>query len=219
MIDKKKMSERRMMRGKSGKAMNPRALQNFARQDSRVKEEKPDKEAKMPNLERDARSADVNRTAANIIANNQRIYGGVTRGMGLERDGGEGADIRREGGNMPPVDRASRAVVPAPTVAPAAPGGQGLAAAPGLANRGGVPPGLANKPGMMPPGQFKKTQPAPAVAPGGPMASPAPVMPDPDPVVGQAAMKRGGVVKKMASGGMVRGNGCAVRGKTKGRMV
>lgn len=32
-------------------------------------------------------------------------------------------------------------------------------------------------------------------------------------------MKRGGLVKKMAKGGMTRGDGCATRGKTKGRMV
>lgn len=33
-------------------------------------------------------------------------------------------------------------------------------------------------------------------------------------------MKKGGVVKKMAKGGGVtRGDGCAARGKTKGRMV
>ena len=34
-----------------------------------------------------------------------------------------------------------------------------------------------------------------------------------------APMKKGGVVKKMAKGGVTRGDGCAVRGKTKGRMV
>lgn len=34
------------------------------------------------------------------------------------------------------------------------------------------------------------------------------------------AMKKGGAVKKMAKGGGVtRGDGCAARGKTKGRMV
>ena len=33
-----------------------------------------------------------------------------------------------------------------------------------------------------------------------------------------APMKKGGVVKKMASGGVTRGDGCAVRGKTKGTM-
>jgi hypothetical protein len=32
-------------------------------------------------------------------------------------------------------------------------------------------------------------------------------------------MKKGGMVKKMAKGGMVRGDGCAMRGKTKGRFV
>ena len=32
-------------------------------------------------------------------------------------------------------------------------------------------------------------------------------------------MKKGGAVKKMAKGGMVRGDGCATRGKTKGRFV
>jgi hypothetical protein len=32
-------------------------------------------------------------------------------------------------------------------------------------------------------------------------------------------MKKGGVVKKMAKGGVTRGDGCATRGKTKGRMV
>jgi hypothetical protein len=37
-------------------------------------------------------------------------------------------------------------------------------------------------------------------------------------------MKKGGTVKKMASGGKVssaskRGDGCAIRGKTKGRMM
>ena len=31
-------------------------------------------------------------------------------------------------------------------------------------------------------------------------------------------MKKGGAVKKMAKGGSVRGDGCAVRGKTKGTM-
>lgn len=31
--------------------------------------------------------------------------------------------------------------------------------------------------------------------------------------------KKGGIVKRMASGGAVRGDGCASRGKTKGRMV
>jgi hypothetical protein len=32
-------------------------------------------------------------------------------------------------------------------------------------------------------------------------------------------MKRGGKVKKYAKGGSVRGDGCAQRGKTKGRMI
>jgi hypothetical protein len=32
-------------------------------------------------------------------------------------------------------------------------------------------------------------------------------------------MKHGGGVKKMKHGGAVRGDGCAVKGKTKGRMV
>lgn len=32
------------------------------------------------------------------------------------------------------------------------------------------------------------------------------------------AMRKGGAVKKMAKGGMTRGDGCCVRGKTKGRM-
>ncbi len=37
---------------------------------------------------------------------------------------------------------------------------------------------------------------------------------------GAIGMKRGGPVKKMASGGAAkRGDGCAVRGKTKGRMM
>lgn len=31
--------------------------------------------------------------------------------------------------------------------------------------------------------------------------------------------KKGGAVKKMASGGRVRGDGCAIKGKTKGRIV
>jgi len=31
--------------------------------------------------------------------------------------------------------------------------------------------------------------------------------------------KKGGAVKKMASGGRVRGDGCAIRGKTKGKVV
>ena len=34
-----------------------------------------------------------------------------------------------------------------------------------------------------------------------------------------AGFKRGGQVKKMAKGGAARGDGCAARGKTKGRMV
>lgn len=36
---------------------------------------------------------------------------------------------------------------------------------------------------------------------------------------GQGAYKKGGKVKKMAKGGSVRGMGCEVRGKTKGRFV
>lgn len=36
---------------------------------------------------------------------------------------------------------------------------------------------------------------------------------------GSTKMAYGGKVKKMAKGGMVRGDGCCVRGKTKGRMV
>jgi hypothetical protein len=37
---------------------------------------------------------------------------------------------------------------------------------------------------------------------------------------GEPAMRKGGKVKKMAKGGASkRGDGCAVRGKTKGRMV
>jgi hypothetical protein len=32
-------------------------------------------------------------------------------------------------------------------------------------------------------------------------------------------MRKGGQVKKMAKGGMVKGNGCAQRGKTRGRIV
>jgi hypothetical protein len=31
--------------------------------------------------------------------------------------------------------------------------------------------------------------------------------------------KKGGQIKRMASGGRVRGDGCAIRGKTKGKMV
>ena len=39
-------------------------------------------------------------------------------------------------------------------------------------------------------------------------------------VTGQpAGMAYGGKVKKMAKGGMARGDGCCFRGKTKGRMV
>jgi hypothetical protein len=34
-----------------------------------------------------------------------------------------------------------------------------------------------------------------------------------------AEYKKGGAVKKMASGGRVRGDGCAIRGKTKGKVV
>ena len=36
---------------------------------------------------------------------------------------------------------------------------------------------------------------------------------------GKGKMKKGGEVKKMKHGGVVRGDGCAVKGKTKGRMV
>jgi hypothetical protein len=36
---------------------------------------------------------------------------------------------------------------------------------------------------------------------------------------GVKKMKHGGGVKKMKHGGAVRGDGCAVKGKTKGRMV
>jgi hypothetical protein len=32
-------------------------------------------------------------------------------------------------------------------------------------------------------------------------------------------MKHGGAVKKYAKGGVTRGDGCAMRGKTKGKMV
>jgi len=31
-------------------------------------------------------------------------------------------------------------------------------------------------------------------------------------------MKKGGAVKKMAEGGMARGDGCCMKGKTKGKM-
>jgi hypothetical protein len=31
-------------------------------------------------------------------------------------------------------------------------------------------------------------------------------------------MKKGGVVKKMAKGGMTRGDGCCMKGNTKGKM-
>jgi hypothetical protein len=31
-------------------------------------------------------------------------------------------------------------------------------------------------------------------------------------------MKKGGAVKKMAKGGMTRGDGCCMKGKTKGKM-
>ena len=40
-----------------------------------------------------------------------------------------------------------------------------------------------------------------------------------DPDDGSVGMKHGGGVKKMKRGGAVRGDGCAVKGKTKGRMV
>jgi hypothetical protein len=40
-----------------------------------------------------------------------------------------------------------------------------------------------------------------------------------DPDDGSVGMKHGGGVKKMKHGGAVRGDGCAVKGKTKGRMV
>ena len=46
----------------------------------------------------------------------------------------------------------------------------------------------------------------------------------PPPIPSAPAMKKGGAVKKMASGGAVgsaskRADGCATKGKTKGRMV
>ena len=34
-----------------------------------------------------------------------------------------------------------------------------------------------------------------------------------------AGMKKGGQVKRMAKGGVVRGDGCAIRGKTRGKIV
>ena len=37
--------------------------------------------------------------------------------------------------------------------------------------------------------------------------------------MGKKKMVHGGKVKKMAKGGMVKRDGCAIRGKTKGRMV
>lgn len=89
---------------------------------------------------------------------------------------------------------------------------------------GAVPPGLAKKPGMMAPGQFKR-MPAPvaaspvAAAPVAPApAVAAPVAPAP---VAAAPVATTAVTppKTMKSGGMVRGNGCAQRGHTKGRMI
>ena len=73
-----------------------------------------------------------------------------------------------------------------------------------------------------------------SVGAGGGFAGPAPVLPDlparpPSPrgmkkggKVGSSCMKKGGSVKskpmaKYASGGMVRADGCAMRGKTKGK--
>ena len=57
----------------------------------------------------------------------------------------------------------------------------------------------------------------------GPLPTPQPMpqpMPQPQAAPGPApAMKKGGKVKKMASGGKVRGCGCETKGKTKGRFV
>ena len=73
--------------------------------------------------------------------------------------------------------------------------------------------------------QQKPITPIPQQAPQMPPPQQAmqPQMPPQQPP-GQAGMKRGGKVKKMASGGMAssaskRGDGCATKGKTKGRFV
>lgn len=51
-----------------------------------------------------------------------------------------------------------------------------------------------------------------------PMGTGAPMPPMPVPG-GAPGMKRGGKIKKMASGGVTRADGIAQRGKTKGRFV
>ena len=38
-------------------------------------------------------------------------------------------------------------------------------------------------------------------------------------IASASGMKKGGQVKRMAKGGVVRGDGCAIRGKTKGKVV
>ena len=59
--------------------------------------------------------------------------------------------------------------------------------------------------GMAPPAMQQSTMPVRGATP-----KPAGMMPMP--------MKKGGAVKKMAKGGMTRGDGCCMKGKTKGKM-
>jgi hypothetical protein len=69
--------------------------------------------------------------------------------------------------------------------------------------------------------QADQTEPAPMVAPRPrPMPAPAQAMPQ-DQMGNATGMKKGGMIKKMASGGSAssRADGCATKGKTKGTMV
>lgn len=45
-----------------------------------------------------------------------------------------------------------------------------------------------------------------------------PMVPAPQPMMPVSPMKTGGKVKKMAKGGKARGDGCAIKGKTRGVM-
>lgn len=110
------------------------------------------------------------------------------------------ADQAARSAPPPPAAPAPVAAAPVTAVVPSAATIPAPMAAPSAATMAApaprmVPPGLANKPGQMPPGQYKKMPPAPVTP------TPAPMM------------------KTMKSGGLVRGNGCAQRGKTRGRMV
>ena len=126
-------------------------------------------------------------------------------------------------GGPPPMAPPGGAPMAPPGGAPMAPPGGAPMAPPGMRRGGGVKKmadgGLSGKPinpdvSQDPSKTVGKTEGEKRLArlKAGPKK-------DADDDMGSDAFRRGGKVKKMASGGLTRGDGCAQSGKTKGKVV